>query len=541
MTPENSELVNDTLNNTEDNTQANTLEALLQAVLEQQMQPEDRFEIAAILESFGWNDAMAAEVFGVEDIFELSQQLWDASQARILYVPASNIKELNLREYSLMIFQGFLRGAIFALPMAVSIVAMLTLRFSLWSYTYLSLENATSIAIGTILSFVAVGGFTQAIAYWGFRYVGQDQYYMARKLVFYYVKLGFILCLIIAGLLFLFNLLFVVFPWRMTIVIILYFLFLSAIWLSVTIMYILRKELMFSGLIASGIFLVFVFFKLLKLNIIISQVIALLLISIAGILIARYFFVRAENVKEKGINPPLPRLSVVFHISLPYFTYGIFYFIFIFIDRLVAWSTNNAYMPFLIWFRGEYELGLDLALIVMILPMGLVEAVVTELMLNLEANQKQHMADDIGRLNTTYVRMYLRRIAYVTAFSMANALALYYITNSFSQGGILGTELFFKGTTKFVFIWALTGYAIVSVALMNALIMFCLSQPELVYRSIMYACVTNLVLGFLLSRWVDYSWAVFGLVVGALVFTFISSRQVISMLSKLDYYLYSAS
>ncbi len=519
----------------------NRLTELLDEIRKQRMQPEDRYEIAAILESFGWNDAAAAEAFGVRDIFELADQLWDASQAGVLVAPAARVAKKSFLQYIFLFTRHFLRGMIFALPMAVSVVAMLTLRFSLWSYQYLSLENATSIAIGTLLSFVAIGGFTQAIAYWGFKYTGQDQYYMARQLVFYYVKLGYVLCLIGAVGFLLFSAVFAVFPWRMTLIIALYFLFLSAIWLSVTIMYILQKELTFTGLFIGGILLVFILFKLLKLNIILSQVIALSSVALAGVLIARHFFIQAEKAREQGINPPLPRLSVVFHISVPYFVYGILYFTFIFVDRVVAWSTNNVYMPFLIWFRGEYELGLDIALIVLILPMGLIEAVASELMANLEANRKNFIAGEANRMNQMYVSVYVKRIVYVVFFSLVNALALYLFLNTLNQRGILGIAIVLSNTSRFVFIWALVAYAIVSVALMNALLLFCLSQPQMVYRSVLFACGTNMVLGFLLSRWVDYSWAVFGLLVGALVFAAFSSRQVLKVLRGLDYYLYSAS
>lgn len=518
----------------------NSLYELLEEVGKHRMQFEDPYEIAAILESLGWSDILASEVYGVENVFELAALLWDMYSSKILFVPAAKVIEVNFFSYAALVLRGFLRGAIFALPMAVSVAAMLTLRFSLWSYFYLSLENATSIAIGTILSFVAVGGFTQAIAYWGFRFVGQELYNMARRLVFYFIRLGYVVCLFSAFAFIFFNGIFSFFPWRMTFITALYFLFLSAIWLSVTIMYILQKELTFTGLIISGIILVFIFFKIVKFNIILSQSIALLMVSLAGVMLAYYYFVSEEKKKEKGINPPFPRLSVIFHITIPYFSYGFLYFAFIFIDRVIAWSTNGAYMPFLIWFRGEYELGLDFALIVLILPMGFVEAVVTELMLNLEANQKNYMAAEAKQMNEMYVKMYSKRIIYVLAFAVVNAIALHWIIGYMGRSGIISSGLTFSDTTRFVFNWAMAAYVVLTVALMNALILFCLSRPLMAYRSILWACFANMALGFILSRWVEYNWAVLGLFAGSLVFVFFSSRQVLKVLKDLDYYLYSA-
>lgn len=531
------ELINSTISQSDKEI---ALNHLIDEILERRMQPEDKYEIAAMLESMGWNDSMATETFGAEDIFALAEDIWNIIQEKILFIPLAPVKKIDFKQYSVMLIRSFLRGTIFALPMAVSVASMLTLRFSLWSYEYLSLENATSIAIGTILSFMAVGGFTQAIARRGFMYLGQGHYYLARRISFYFVKLGLILCLIISAAFLLFNAVFLVYPWRMTLIIVLYFLFLSAIWLSVTVMYMLQKELTFTGLIIGGILTVFILFKIAGLNIILSQIIALSLVALIGGAIAYYYFINAERSAEKGIAPQLPRLSIVAYTSIPYFAYGFLYFTFLFADRIIAWSTNNMYMPYLIWFRGEYELGLDLAIITFILPMGVVEVVVNEIMTNLEANQKNFLAANVKQMNRNYVVLYMKRITYVALFSVVNALAVYFLIKVLHQTGILEINIFANSMIRFVFINALIAYTIVVVALMNNLILFSLSQPEVVYRSTLYALLINIFLGFLLSRWVDYTWAVFGLLIGAIVFVIITSRKVLALFNDLDYYLYSA-
>jgi hypothetical protein len=172
---------------------------LIEQVMQGTMNPEDIYEVAAVMESMGWNDSMVNETFGAEDIFDLAQDVWDAIQRRLLVVPVSHSERVSPLNYFIRVLRSFIRGAIFALPMAVSVVSMLTLRFSLWSYEYLSLEDATSISIGTILSFMVVGGFTQAIARRGYMYLGIGYVNMARQSTYYFVKLGYIVCLITAG------------------------------------------------------------------------------------------------------------------------------------------------------------------------------------------------------------------------------------------------------------------------------------------------------------------------------------------------------
>jgi len=517
----------------------NIFNELVDEVLKRHLYPEDKYEIAAIIESLGWNDNMAADVFGVDDVFALAANVWDALQAKILFVPVVHVDKIKFLKYLSMIVISFLRGTIFALPMAVSIFCMLTLRFSLWSYLYLSLENATSIAIGTILSFMAVGGFTQAIARRGFLYIGLGQYYMARKVTFSFLKIGYSFCFISAAAFLLFNIAFSVFPWRMTLITVVYFLFLCCIWLSVTVMYMLRKELVFTGLIIGGILIVFVLFEILKLNIILSQLIALTLVSIAGIVIALYFFIKEERKMEKGIKPLMPRFSIIFYTYIPYFIYGFLYFTFLFTDRLVAWSTNNLYMPYLIWFRGQYELGLDFSLITLVLPVGLIEVFISEIMISLEVDQKKYMVTEIKQMGRAYVWSYIKKIVFLTLFSLANAAALYLVMKRLGSSIDLG--IFSSSTTHFVFIWSVISYALLAVALMNALLLFCLSQPEMACKATLYAIIVNMFLGFVLSRWVDYSWAVVGLFAGTVVFVFFTLRRVLKVLNNLDYYLYTAS
>lgn len=519
------------------------LKQLLTEIQKRRIRLEDRYEIAAILESDGWTDTRAAEEFGVGSVFALAADLWDIAGKDVKAEPLPVEPRQSVPQYILMVTRSFMKGMIFALPMAISIFAMLTLRFSLWSFENLSVELATAIAIGTIMSFMAIGGFTQAIARRGYLYVNQGYYNMARRITFYFVRMGYMLCLLFSAALLLFNSFFGMFPHRITLIMVVYFLFLSAIWLSVTIMYILEKEIVFTGLLAVGILIVYLFYIVLQLDIILSQLIALIIVSTAGYLIALYLFTSAERKMDKGIIPLLPRSSIIVYSTLPYFGYGFLYFSFLFLDRIVAWSTNTTYMPYLIWFRGPYELGLDLALLTMIVPMGFIEVVVKELMVHMEVSQKNYMGRANKVMNKAYIRMYIKRMVVVAVFAAINAVAFYYIVSHINlnsvfafRGSLISNEI-----TSFVFTVAVIAYNILCIGMMNALVLFCLSQPEMAGRAVLTAILANCVIGFLLSRWIDHQFAVVGLLCGCLVFLVITSRLVFKVLKELDYYLYATS
>lgn len=520
------------------------LESLLNEVLNRNQRPEDRHEITAILESLGWNDGRASRDFGVADVFELAEVLWERCRTKVLYTSFSKVEKHSIAQTFMLLLRQFLRGVIFAIPMAVSVASMLSLKFSLWSYENLSVELATSIAIGTILSFVTVGGFTQAIARRGFFYIIQGYYNMARRITFHFIRLGFLICLVISGAIFLLNLVIHMFPTSMLMVIILYFFFLNTIWLSVTVMYILKKELLFTGLIIGGIGIVYVLFELLDLvNIIIAQLIALSIVSAISMVLVVYLFKRAESKTEKGISPQLPKMSVMLYSTLPYFIYGTLYFSFLFVDRIVAWSRNTDVMPYLIWFRGEYELGLDFALLVLILPMGISEVALTKMMMDIEVSQKSYWGDETEKMNRHYIHEYFRRLVQIFLSAVVSAIGLYWLLVKLFQTypSLSAKSLFAIEDTHFVFIISLIAYIFVAIALMNAVILFSLSQPGFVVRSIWISLIVNVGIGFLLSRWVEYHFAVFGLLLGSIVFLALSSIQVYRVLRKLDYYLYAAS
>lgn len=519
-----------------------SIQELLEHVMEKSINPEDKYEVAAIIESLGYNDERVQEKFGVEDVFELAVLLWDLIQQNVkqnTFVPE---KKMTLLENVSSIANSFFRGLIFALPMAISVVSMLTLRFSLWSYKYLSTELATSISIGTILSFMCVGGFTQAIARRGFFYLGQGFYNMAKRVTYYLIKMGYIACIIVCLIYLIFNLFFYNFTGQMLFVIIVYYLFLSSNWLSVTVMNILKREFTFTAIITLGIAIVFVLFKIFKINIILSQIIALICISIIGLLLVVYFFNKEESKNEKGISPALPQMSIMLYSLLPYFGYGFLYFTFLFIDRIISWSTNNASMPYIIWFRGDYELGLDFALLTLIFPMAIAEVIVTRFMHTMEIiqlNSWNHNSEDV---HGKYMRLYRRGLIFILVSVIVSAIIMYFVVKAINSESFIfyDENYLYNPVTYFVFIVGMIAYSILVLALTNTLLLFSLSQPTMVTKVLSYALAANFIVSFLLSRWRGYEYAVFGLLFGCSVFFIGTTYYVLKVLKNLDYYIYAA-
>ena len=214
-----------------------------------------------------------------------------------------------------------------------------------------------------------------------------------------------------------------------------------------------------------------------------------------------------------------------------------------FIDRINAWSKNEEFMPYIIWFRGQYELGLDFALLTLLIPMGVSEVVVSKLMLDIESSQKNYLAVESNKLYKQFIRTYKRMSLFIFISTCISSFTIYRfilwyneISIKINHENILASDI-----TLFVLVWGILSYAILAFCLMNSVILFALSQPNMVIRAILPAAITNMILGFVLSRWFDYEYAVFGLFIGSLIFLFLSTKAIIKVFNNLDYYLYAAS
>ncbi len=516
-----------------------TLKDLAAEVLKRTVSPRDPYEVAALLESMGWTDEQAASAFGSEDVFGLARDVYGICSQSVVTKPVAREARLPFHKAAWNYVSGYLRGMMFAMPMAISIFAVLTIRYSLWSYVYFSVEIATAIALGTIGSLLVTGGFCQAIARRGLMYVTLSEYNLARRFSFTIVRLGLVVVILLGLGVFVFNLVFAVFPTRIISVALFYYFFLSCLWLTITVLYMLRRELIFTAIIVLGIAMVFVMHEVFRMDIMVAQAIGLTCAALLALAVVLWLFRKYERPADPGVEvPPIPRASIVVYTVIPYFLYGFLYFALLCTDRIVAWSANSVFMPYLIWFRGQYELGLDWALLALILPMGMVEVLITNFWLNVPVKQKSFPASETDRFNRAQVDAYYRQTTVYGVVAVLSGVLVYLATRFLERSGVFDLYLFSDKVTYFVFTWGVVGYVFLTAGLLNAMYLFSLSRPDPVVRATAYAVGANFLLGFVASRVIDYHWAVLGLVAGAIVFFALTTVYAVRSLASLDYHLY---
>lgn len=243
----------------------------------------------------------------------------------------------------------------------------------------------------------------------------------------------------------------------------------------------------------------------------------------------------------------------------PYFLYGVLYFGYLFVDRLVGWSAGDMPPPYIIWFRTSYEWGLDVALLSLVLTIAVLEYTINEFSNLVIPVQTCFSAYHVPQHNGFFRRFYLRQlillftVALISAFSVRWAAteltSRLLIAHPVSTGidvemakasPTMVTGIFDDPVIVFVFTWGVVGYSLLVWGLLSAVFFFSLSRPGFVLKAITLALVVNLLIGLILSRAISYEYSVLGLVAGSLAFGALSTWYAHRVLNHLDYYYYSA-
>jgi hypothetical protein len=289
-----------------------------------------------------------------------------------------------------------------------------------------------------------------------------------------------------------------------------------------------------------GMVLVYLFYRILDVDIPVSQEYALFFLNIVSISIAavKVYRLKYKNVLAEG--DILPKPSALFYSLYPYFLYGFFYFAFQVIDRFIAWSAPEN-IPYFIWFNVAYELGLDWALIVLVFMMGVTEVSIFEFMHKINDLVTNISYKDVDRFNSIvynyYKRFNLFYFIYAVIIFFLSFLAVYIPDKLFH---FYFLRAFFIQPTINIFFVAAVAYILLVNSLMNILFMFSLSRHETPVRYIRYAVLADIIIGIILSRAFGYPYAVVGLLVGAIIFWYGTFKYTNHMFKHLDYFYYSA-
>lgn len=520
------------------------LETLRENVVETIGWPLDRWAVAATLESMGLRDTDAETKFGYDSIFHLAAEI----HGRIVNDPppapeADTDDTLSWYRRLGSFLYFYCKGTLFAFPMAGQIAAVLVLRYSLWAWLDFTNLSATLVALGTISSFMASGGLIQALGREGTFYSGQKNWKLLREVCQLIVGIGIGLSFAVTLVAALFNVVTPFLPWNQFGIVALYFGLLTPMWLFLGVLFMLQDNvaIVTATLLGTGaVHLVMTFTE-------------------GGIYVAHWTGLFCTNVlagawawfrihrKQKSLEgrfekSKLPRASVLLYIVLPFLSYGVLYFSFLFVDRLVGWSAADGQLPLLIWFRTAYELGMDWALLSLVFTIAVLEYTINEFSRTIIPVQQRIQAEQYVQHNEHFARFYYRQRRLLVVVAVVSVLLTYFgVLQIQRYDNIKEVRDFFESPITYVVFWnASLGYSLLAIGLLNSLFFFSLAKPVVVLRCIGPAFVINVAVGYFASRLLSYEYSVLGLVCGAAYFAYSSSRQARRLFRELDFFYYSA-
>jgi hypothetical protein len=506
--------------------------------------PKDPWEIAAHLEVIGLRDADARAQYGERDLFALAHRLFADFQNgafRFVIDPPDPEKPVHP---AVRFFRYYMVGLSFSVPMALQAIAMLVWGYGIWGAIDLDLRAGSAIALGFIASYVVTGGFAQAIVRRGLFHIYQEDGWLARWTVLRAWSLSLRIVLALVPLVLLVNLLFEMLPWSILLLAAGYYAALSVLWLNWSMLYLLRKTALFALTTAIALTAVLAAAKLLNFGPVAANAVGLAVADVLTFVIALRHLNRIahDRLATEPVNPP--RLTVLVYSTARFFVYGLLYNTFLFADRMIAWTSHvgrEDFPPYGFWLNVRYELGMDLALVVVMVLSGVVEYTTQRFSETLIPNEKRHKsAAAQAFLNAARAaqrrRVLLLAVWSVFAFAIAIGVALLLRANAAPRF----QEPLASITTTRVFWIASVAYVIYMFAVQNILVLLTLSRVDLVARGVGIALAVNVAVGFIGSRAIHYSFAVVGLLAGATVLLFLTRRSMSRVLDELDFYYYAA-
>jgi hypothetical protein len=505
--------------------------------------PKDRWEIAAQLEVLGYRDIDARERLGCEDVFEAADRMFALFHDGTLPFAVEEDAPPPAIASVFRVLRHYCEGLMFSLPMVLQGTAMLLWGYGLWGAVDLDVRTGSAIALGFLTSYIATSGFSWAIVSRTLYYHYQSEGALARwtALRLWGIAVRTAAVLAVAGVLF--NLLYGLLPWDMIVIALVFHAALTIFWLNWALMYAVGRAPWLLAVLALSIAAAAASARFLGLATVGANVLGLLIACVLSFAVGLHGLNRwARGSNGSGVVNP-PRLIVLVYSTSQVFLYGLLYSVFVFTDRMVVWTGSRGrddFPPYPFWLNAPYELAMDLALIVIVLLAGVVEASTQWFSSRLVPAQKQVKSHATAAFLDRFRSLYQRQslvlaaggvIAIAVAALVVRALRGY-PDPRLQQG--LSAE-----TTGRVFWVAAISYAILMFALRNVLTLLVLMRASLAARAIGISLIVNALIGYGISRSVHYSGAVFGLLAGCICLAVLTHREMRAVLRDLDYHYYA--
>ncbi|QJP34382.1 hypothetical protein F0365_08220 [Nonlabens sp. Ci31] len=533
-------------------TQKTALEQLLEDIKERNGKPVNVLVVAASIESLGIRDVDAQTDYDYPSILDLANYIFQILDQKEYY-QLKNEKQTNagIKEYkrisinaymtgrSLLFAKEYSTGLFHLLPVALQIFAIIFFGFSLWTYVGFNDLQSTAVVFGVIVGLVATGGFVQVIGKQVSFYWYSEDYSMAYASIKQIVLLGMKTMLLLFIVSVAINFFIHLYPFLFICIVYAYGFLIGLFLLALAPLYTIKQRWMISVSVFVATALALALHLTTAIN---TYLIHWLSISIGIFIAFSYLFIFFKKLigSTKGVHNKAPKMLLAIYRNLDYFLYGVTIYSFIFMDRIIAWSSRSGRnFPYAIYYEPDYEIGMDLAILVFFFLAGVLEYSVSAFSRLMDYRQRTMIFDQVAQFNKSMLQLYFKNIKIFVGTAILIGVLLYFIITQ-PWGYEAGFDEQLSDLSIQVFIVGALGYLFLTLGMLNVLYFYTLNRHKEPLAAIFIATIVNLIIGLLLSRFFSYEYAVIGMLIGSMTFAALTTIKAIRYFKKLDYHFYAS-
>lgn len=508
--------------------------------------PVNCWAVYATLESMGLRDVDAQEEFGHQSLSKLANvihaQLSDSKPA-VEELSSQYFSGQSLTGQSLRFIKYYALGLFIAFALVVNVATIILYDYGLWAWINFNTLQATVVANGTILSFIVTGGFLQVIGH-QLSYYKENDLIQGYRIVTTILMAGSVTICLVAILSFALNSIIPFYTVEMISVSLVYMILLSFLLLTSGILNALEQRVPIGASFVIGILCVFLGMDVLDMGIYLSHWLGLLMATLINTIYSYiYFKIRLSRLEYNMFLSKKVDMEVIFYGSYRYFIYGFLLSLFLFTDRILAWSAGSPLPPKVIWFNTVFELGMDWALLPFMLTLATLEFIIQTFSLYLIPAQEYTSLNYLDRFKTYFLKFYHRKLILLIIIGIISIFSCYYFLMLLKPyaASYPKLEVFFLNPVITKIYWmAAIGYLFLAVGLYNAMFFFSLHRPVFPMNAILWAVLVNMTCGLVFSRVLSFEYSVIGLLAGSIVFAVLTTIEARKFFDNIDYYYYSA-
>lgn len=487
-------------------------------------------EVAALLESLGYNDRSANEL-GYPTIFAFADCLF----ARLLQdpVPQKAQPEPRKRETFFAELAYAVRKFSLSLAYAIPWMALLALEYLKPNALNVPPELGGALSLALIGSLITTGGFIQMISRSGGFYYGLKEPVLAHHMCVKLLNVGLTSSLLLGLLGMLVGAYFHLFAPYYVLLAAINFIALSLLWMFCAVLSVqgigwcVLLVFMLSAMICGLIRLLTGAGNTLLLTL---WPVMAVLCAMAAVYIG---FRRTEKKAGDAPNSARPRFGVLSISLLPFFLYGTFYFSFLFADRLAAGSAVPWVSGLSFGIDPAYKRGMDLVLLAFLITASLVEYLGDSFL-----RYWRQLAAELPQANTEELIARLRRrhsaaVSMIFVMFLVVSIGAWFAFSRLSGGPLPGRLL------QTAILGGL-GYLMLSIALHEIVILSSVNSTSLAMLAAALGLVVNILTGYGLSHFWGVQYAAAGLLAGSAVVLWTCHAAVRQILRRPDFH-YSIS